>query len=499
MDIDAKTHLRPRLIFNPDDVKDEKQLSVIKHRNVLSENTFDLVLEDGRTANFIEIFRRSLDETFGKNKWILSIGGSLVNLDIDGKVLWDGAGDVDVRVFLAREASCIGKDPMAILHRISEEIGLPIIKDVDPDKEYLYLQLRKDKRLFIDIKSLEFEHLIHPEAAFYNYNPFDYYTDSTGSLELLNQEIANIPLEDIVTSLFYCYSKMYLHYSAIINRKLTTLKPRIVGSRLAKLSRILGRESLRQEIVRKFKRIVEKGNITNTETLISVFSKYEKEFDPKIVGEEILKAEIRSNLENFFSQSDLLEKSDNKAIFAHGMTMEDIDLLENPIEIIKPASLFRFVKKYTGNALRRRPLKRVLSELRDNVSLRGRGAPSVKTSLYEQKKNKGDSSWVLEVIISQENIGKPENWEITMETARKFQEHGIGYLIDRNQRTEDGLASLYGGFGFYYIGKLMNLTSVYLEYEKIEEGLETRIYIKLDPFFKKFMWDLLWRSLWTST
>jgi len=123
---------------------------------------------------------------------------------------------------------------------------------------------------------------------------------------------------------------------------------------------------------------------------------------------------------------------------------------------------------------------------------------------------------MLEIVISQEGIKESESWdkkglggwEIISRTAKKFQElereKGMEYLTRVDKRKQDGLASSPGGGGgFYYLGLLMKEgVPVRVEYKKIGQSLETRIWIKPDPLFKKFNrkpWRLLKSFLlWTS-
>ncbi len=294
VDIDAETHLRPRLAFDQDGKNSEKQPLIINHHNILSEDAFDVVAEGEMSIKFIKIWEEVLNEICGENNWALSIGGSLVHMnDVSGKLFWDGINDIDVWVFTTSD----NLSKKEAVYELLKERGLPL-------SEKTYLRLKKDKRIFVDLRLLEFDHLTSSIDPAFNYNPLAYYG---GSLTKLDNIIAKIPLENIVTSLLNRYKRLYIRY---LYGNAGMAKPKILPNILIQLCRIRGLEGLRKEILSKFKETSKKRNSTlkssNFENVLTqAFSDNMIGFNPAIIGEETLKQEIRNNLKNLMFSSSL--------------------------------------------------------------------------------------------------------------------------------------------------------------------------------------------------
>ncbi|MFH1492846.1 MAG: 50S ribosomal protein L11 methyltransferase, partial [Candidatus Omnitrophota bacterium] len=120
----------------------------------------------------------------------------------------------------------------------------------------------------------------------------------------------------------------------------------------------------------------------------------------------------------------------------------------------------------------------LIREVVHNTSYRGGfGDFNLKTYVYwPDAKDKGD--YYFRVSIVQDNMSDA-NWERIKKIEKKTQENGLKYLIDSKARDKDDTKRGRGA-GFIHTYYLANETGVYLEYNKLDKGLETDLWIKLD-------------------
>ena len=98
-----------------------------------------------------------------------------------------------------------------------------------------------------------------------------------------------------------------------------------------------------------------------------------------------------------------------------------------------------------------------------------------------------NSSYVLRYDFIQDGAISEEQWRMIEENLRRYKSEGLKYLKSikgQDAKREKGFTYLNMGYGFATLGILMDLTSVVLEYNKTDSGLQTTIWVKLDNLFK---------------
>ncbi|MFC1594529.1 hypothetical protein ACFL38_04300 [Candidatus Omnitrophota bacterium] len=284
----------------------------IRHRNALEKSVFDFTATDGEERNFIEAWQLVLDKIFGEDTWILSIGGSIVHLEVDGRVLWEGANEVDVRVFLTPEGlqSCESLEYADVVKQIVAEDVSVFSQEQDPETIIFFWSEGKSLKIDLDIlpifiltsskgapHPLDFTARVH----YFHYSPFDYYIGSRDSLDVLNEELSRISVGRAVEKLADRYSSVYGVFCHQVSEIIECIrKPKKIGSSLAQLARFRGKEDLRLEVVRTLQCELERAqgdadqDVLLEQRLREVFGEQQFEFDPRAIGGKTLREEIRS-------------------------------------------------------------------------------------------------------------------------------------------------------------------------------------------------------------
>jgi len=252
------------------------------------------------------MWREALDKIYGSNNWILCIGGSLVHLAEGKGLFWEGAYDIDVKIFKMsdpKEVSFYG-----VLNKVSSSKGLPI--DVDPilsrDNYDFFVKIGDDK-INLDITVDDLDMLVAPRRVYpYNlsaYNPFEYYADSDNSLVSLNKAISAISLEDLSETVLATYKGKYANFLSTLEKRGMYHKPMNIATALVQLSAMRGKDKMRLQIVRKLKAMLDNAKQAGQggsveQQLRETFLMYKDEFDPDLIGDGQLLEEILGNLYN---------------------------------------------------------------------------------------------------------------------------------------------------------------------------------------------------------
>jgi len=168
------------------------------------------------------------------------------------------------------------------------------------------------------------------------------------------------------------------------------------------------------------------------------------------------------------SSANKLKTSDNWRDYCKA-----IDSLEEVKGQISPSALYQVsicLQELEANSLKFSEDRQITSQSR----------------LYQLLSDAGETSHILQIVFLQRGVVKEREWAMLKRNLDGYARAGVDYLLNKTSAGERRIKEEHyenEARGFETVGRLMALTSVVLNYRKVEAGLETSISIKLDNLF----------------